>query len=1520
MAQDKRTFLGGMNKDVDTRLIKNPDYIDALNIRVASSTDGTIGAVENIEGNKEVPFEFYSEEQDSLFVNDNGLYQQVNPATVFYQKVVRIQGWESVNQNYSFTLYSLTDNGDSSGYGTIPIGEFSWTGNEARTATTQYLYSQFSGVGGLNTGINVYDINTNAQYTASVKLLSFGQNSLLSGGYLDIVIQCDVAGVDFHLGASSNLFDPRQDDSSGIYEAPIDYFTYTFDQDSDVKITSSGDAYISLLSSFETGGLYNADANDDGILISPEGQIYEMGNRTVWKIDFVVDQPTSPTAFDEVTIYSYRENLNILDFNTEYEATPFLTITSSDFAEDAEFEFDATKTSFSKYLIAQFSEDKAVLCDGLPLDFNLGSDNFFLTFSGQDQFSFDLPSRSVIIYGPVGVNFKLALADSSETLHQVLNPNQDVEDSIDTAQIFNNNSTIRLQNLQVAQNSISITDSITNHINDLQYNLDDANQNYLTAYNNYMELNVNYNNLQQELTDQIALTDAAEAQVDGLQADNNTLQNNIDQLNTDYQNLEGVSDFYLQNLNNLDQALITLNDAVTTLNFGLTDTMVSIPQISTSGLETQIPDVGAPVNFNELASNTIQLITSQVVAQNAYNNFIIEYNNTFTDEIEDLEISFLANDYDSLINSVQAIIYNINQSLDEDWNAAVIAHQNQLNNLTTQYNADVADLEAASAQELQQANNLYILNLNEQETYYLNEIANLNTTISDLNIDVSTLQDQLDNARATIDNLEEIINNLVISDLISRQVLDNTHSTFTSINSLYDNTLSLYNTLSVTNQVIHEEDFGTVNSFKNDWSLYNNVFEPSSPNILLSSDHDGNVVLGQNPSGYEFPGYLKIPTNSDTWSAVRLPYSKFDNSSAWQVGSEMTISIEFNVVNTSTGPGANPLPLNYTVVVTNEWDSGPYGFNDQLPHAFQENYNVTINSSVNPDPFTHTFEVVDDGVSLFDRRLKNITILAPPLPGSSSDDIEVRITNVRVSNDSQEMFAFSNIEPANNTRESYLDLHLQIENVIVGFDASGEESIEDFFNTTEDYQEFLGKLIPGYVEGNSSLPALLDAFTAEVVAFTSSVQDQFASRLEIFTNALNVDVSDEETAIQAFQGQLFDAALQINALEAEIDNLSAQLSTGLDSMSGLFDGANIVTTLYNIVGPEPALGQPLFGSTTGTISTGASSLMTNDDGICFQPHWKVGGIDYYGSRIVLVSTEEVNNLLSNQWSATNNIIYYITNRFQNNQAIDIEIPGGQYPTQKCHIVFANFDNNPNSNTELITNNTWEIEAVDSSNSINGVSTPGTSSGTGSFNFIITQPLPIARIRKYNIVEVDKYYELSYDITSSNHNTGLATDTRYADDSGIEQIPLDTTVGSHTTTFYSKNTYFIIKRRGYGTNITISNISLKEVTPYILNGDLNATIEVGQGAALYDFDLEDSIGLSGASIYNQGGVGFYNMPILQMLFYFDQTEGDNVDFSEDLYLVGFRDPSGGADLVFYNTTQEPFFFTKIDSININSWHA
>ena len=199
MPLEKRSFMGGMNKDGDVRLIKNPDYIDALNVRAATSVDGTIGSLENVEGNVEVPFDFYSTESETFFVNDNGLYEEINPATVFYQKVIRIQGWEQANNSYNFSLFSVGPNGN------VLVGEFNWVGNTGHTFTSFYLNSQFSGTGPYNSGINVYDVNTGDQYTASVKLLSFGQNAMLHGGYFDIVIECDVAGVNFNLSVSSNV-------------------------------------------------------------------------------------------------------------------------------------------------------------------------------------------------------------------------------------------------------------------------------------------------------------------------------------------------------------------------------------------------------------------------------------------------------------------------------------------------------------------------------------------------------------------------------------------------------------------------------------------------------------------------------------------------------------------------------------------------------------------------------------------------------------------------------------------------------------------------------------------------------------------------------------------------------------------------------------------------------------------------------------------------------------------------------------------------------------------------------------------------------------------------------------------------------------------------------------------------------------------------------------------------------------------------------------------------------------------
>ena len=66
MAQDKRVFTGGMDKDSDPRLIKNGDYRDALNIRNISSSDGTSGSVENIEGNTIVPNQTFIDETTEI--------------------------------------------------------------------------------------------------------------------------------------------------------------------------------------------------------------------------------------------------------------------------------------------------------------------------------------------------------------------------------------------------------------------------------------------------------------------------------------------------------------------------------------------------------------------------------------------------------------------------------------------------------------------------------------------------------------------------------------------------------------------------------------------------------------------------------------------------------------------------------------------------------------------------------------------------------------------------------------------------------------------------------------------------------------------------------------------------------------------------------------------------------------------------------------------------------------------------------------------------------------------------------------------------------------------------------------------------------------------------------------------------------------------------------------------------------------------------------------------------------------
>ena len=75
MAQDKRVFTGGMDKDSEPRLIKQGDYRDAKNIRNIASSDGTSGSVENIEGTQETNYNFIDESETIVEALDEQVIQ-----------------------------------------------------------------------------------------------------------------------------------------------------------------------------------------------------------------------------------------------------------------------------------------------------------------------------------------------------------------------------------------------------------------------------------------------------------------------------------------------------------------------------------------------------------------------------------------------------------------------------------------------------------------------------------------------------------------------------------------------------------------------------------------------------------------------------------------------------------------------------------------------------------------------------------------------------------------------------------------------------------------------------------------------------------------------------------------------------------------------------------------------------------------------------------------------------------------------------------------------------------------------------------------------------------------------------------------------------------------------------------------------------------------------------------------------------------------------------------------------------
>lgn len=106
MAQDKRIFTGGMDKDSDPRLIKQGDYRHARNIRNIASSDGTSGSVENIEGTLEVVHNFIDEKTYEVSLMDNGALFEVPPRD-FYEQEILFRGRELPGSKYDFQVKTI---------------------------------------------------------------------------------------------------------------------------------------------------------------------------------------------------------------------------------------------------------------------------------------------------------------------------------------------------------------------------------------------------------------------------------------------------------------------------------------------------------------------------------------------------------------------------------------------------------------------------------------------------------------------------------------------------------------------------------------------------------------------------------------------------------------------------------------------------------------------------------------------------------------------------------------------------------------------------------------------------------------------------------------------------------------------------------------------------------------------------------------------------------------------------------------------------------------------------------------------------------------------------------------------------------------------------------------------------------------------------------------------------------------------------------------------------------------------
>ena len=365
MAQDKRVFTGGMDKDSDPRLIKNGDYRDALNIRNISSSDSTSGSVENIEGNTIVPNQKFIDETTQVIEVtpiDNGNFEfiELESNQTFKSQKLIFSNKESAGTPYSLEIAYLDSAvGFNEGLNSfISIGSvYNWIGNVDQKKTSQILYEMF-GPGSPLSSFTIPDITTGNSITIQAEL-NFEENTALSGNTFIVTLKTTQAGSDFLIQAYGG--------QSGINAGGEPFAS----SGSDFSINDTEDLgdgiEVNYEESFDSVVGVDTNVDDDDVVFGGATPI-PVG-ATEYELSIEGSQPinNSTEPDNNVNIFSWTQ-VGEGDSPDDYLVETFLDLDEikNNFGSGGDFAFDANQDSFSQAFTDAISEDKFnhVLIDG----------------------------------------------------------------------------------------------------------------------------------------------------------------------------------------------------------------------------------------------------------------------------------------------------------------------------------------------------------------------------------------------------------------------------------------------------------------------------------------------------------------------------------------------------------------------------------------------------------------------------------------------------------------------------------------------------------------------------------------------------------------------------------------------------------------------------------------------------------------------------------------------------------------------------------------------------------------------------------------------------------------------------------------------------------------------------------------------------------------------------------------------------------------------------------------------------